>query len=464
MIRDSALSKQKLGEFFINSPNFTELEVPELTRFSTSTINNLIINNPVLKKINFPALEQQPGILIGENLREVNLPVLPYITNFADVISGGILTSRFLQNTKLQTLELPELQGTLNEETDLNSAVQMGFARNYWLKEVSLGNAYLTNPGTASFGRFWFYYNYSLQKLILRYPYILPLTNVTGLATTPIAYGKGFIFVPDNLIDDYKTSGSWANFAAQFRPITQLNDLSYEDTSKLEYDTITDSWETIINKCNNDSLTGEYTIGATKTVEIDGMPTQMVIVGIKKDDLSDGTGKASISWMEKHISRYNTIVTAVNNGSIRNYRNMVNFHQSEKEKIFNGLPEVVQNGIKEVKKKSYGWVDTDGRDTIETNEKIWLPSAMELGLQQSAGIQLESDTPYFYFSDHPDSATNRVFYFGYTKRTPLAGTNQVALRTFTSQSNYSDTIDNNGRFVSGLNSQFPQYLIIGFCT
>lgn len=463
MITDSALSKQKLGKFFMNSPDFTELNVPELTRFSNLTINNLIINSNNLTKISLPSLEQQPGIIIGNNLREINLSSLQLITNYADIINGGILTSKFLQNTKLQKLELPELQGSIGEENDLNAANQIGFARNYWLNEVSLGNPYLTQNPSASFGYFWFYYNYSLQKLILRYPYVLPLARITGLATTPIAYGNGFIFVPDNLVESYQAANSWVNFQSCFRPITQLNNLASEDLVKLQNDTIIDDWETIIDKCNNHTLTGEYVVGATKTIEIDGMPTQMVIVDLDKDTLSNGNGTAAITWMEKHISRYNPIMMSVANGAIKNYQNVTNFHNIEKPAILAGLPEIVRNNIKTVKKRSFGWIAIDGQSTMETDEQIWLPSAAELGLSQSAATQIEPDSPYSYFSGSLNSS-NKVFKFGFTDRTPIAGTNQVALRTFTSSSNYMDSIDNNGRFVSGQNSQFPQYLIIGFCT
>ena len=465
MIRDSVLSKQKLGKFFMSSPDFTELNVPELTRFNNTTINNLIINNKNLTTINFSALEQQPGIIIGENLRTISLPVLQYITNNSDVLNGGILSSKFLQNTKIQFLNLPELRGTIAEESYLSSAFQIGFARNYWLKEVSLGNAYLTQTEGVSFGKFWFYYNFSLQKLILRYPFVIPLASTTGLTTTPIGSGgKGFIYVPDNLIEDYQRASSWANFSSQFRTITSLDNPTAADVAALEEDTITDSWETIITNCNNRTLTGQYVIGATKTVEIDGMPTQMVIVDLNKDKLADNSDDtAMITWMEKSISRYNPIHMAVSQGSIRNYSEITNFQEVEKPKILAGLPEVVRNGIKTVKKKTFGWVAIDGQNTMEYNEKIWIPSAAELNLQQSAARQIESDEPYSYFSGVENIGHN-VFKFGKTNRTPLSDINNVALRTFTSQSNYADSIDNNGRFVSGESSQFPNYLIIGFCT
>lgn len=465
MIRDSALSKEKLGKFFMNSPDFTELNIPELTRFNNLTINTLIINNQNLTTINLPALEQQPGIILGENLTNVSLPSLQYITNNSDVLGNGILTSKFLQNTKIQSLNLPELRGTISEENDLSSASQIGFSRNYWLKEVSLGNAYLNQITGVSFGKFWFYYNFYLQKLILRYPFVIPLSNITGLATTPIGSGgKGFIYVPDNLLEDYQRAGAWANFSSQFRTITDLNNPSAEDLEILENDTITDSWATIIENCNNRVLTGQYVVGATKTVEIDGMPTQMVIVDLNKDELADNSGdKAMITWMEKSISRYNPIYMTVPQGAIRNYSEITNFHEVEKPKILAGLPEVVRNGIKTVKKKTFGWVAIDGQNTMEYNEKIWIPSAAELNLQQSAARQIESDEPYSYFSGVENIGHN-VFKFGKTNRTPLSDINNVALRTFTSQSNYVDSIDNNGRFVSGESSQFPHYLIIGFCT
>ncbi len=471
MIRDSAVSKVKLGKFFMNSPDFTELNIPELTRFNNTTINSLIINNGTLQTINLPALEQQPGIILGENVRNVNLSSLQYITNYSDVLNGGILTSKFLQLTKLQTLELPELQGTLSEENDLGSAVQIGFARNYWLKEVSLGNAYLVQDPSAFFGKFWFYYNFSLQKLILRYPYVIPLSNITGLATTPIGSRKGFIYVPDNLVEDYQTAGSWANFRDQFRPITELNNISAEDLAVLEEDTLKNyTWEEIINLCNSSNiLPGDFQIGATKTIEIDGMPTQMVIVAKNRDVISGSNTTAKLTWIEKNISRYNPIYMSVPQGSIRNYSNIVNFHGSvednivgEKDKILNGLPEVVRNGIKQVDKKTYGWLAVDGQSEMTFSEKIWIPSAAELNLGATAPV-IETDSAYDYYVG-TENIGNNVFKFGKTNRTSPSDSHNVALRTFTSSSNYSDSIDNNGRFVAGLNAQFSNYIIIGFCT
>lgn len=461
MITNSALSKAKLGQFFMDSPDFTELNVPEITRLSSNVqiINNLIINNDNLKRIIFPALEQQPGILLGKNLQEIQIPLLQVISNKADIINAGILSSKFLQNTKLQTLELPELVGTMAEENNINSATQMGFAYNYWLKEVSLGNAYLEQTINAFFGAFWFYYNFSLQKLILRYPFVLPLANTAGITTTPIAYGKGFIYVPDNLITDYQAASNWITFKDCFKPITQLSEhLPTEDT-------IEDNWETIISKCNTHSLTSEYTVGATKTIEINGMPTQMVIVDLNKDLLADNSGNtASITWMEKHISRYNPITMNVEQGALRSHLNITNFYEIEKPAILNGLPEIVRNNIKTVTKNTREWLSPEGTGLKPSQEDIWIPSASEVGLQQSATTQIEPNSDIYEYFSGANHIGNNVFPFGFTNRYPIKDVNGVALRTFTSTSNYADSIDRNGRFVSGENSKFPQYLIIGFCT
>ncbi len=54
---------------------------------------------------------------------------------------------------------------------------------------------------------------------------VLPNNSVVGLASinvftrTPIADGTGYIYVPEALIDDYKTATNWVTYAEQFRTI-----------------------------------------------------------------------------------------------------------------------------------------------------------------------------------------------------------------------------------------------------
>ena len=115
--------------------------------------------------------------------------------------------------------------------------------------------------------------------------FILPnITNIPTLAHTnvfsgtPIATGTGYIYVPDALIDSFKSASNWSVYAAQIRPISDLDnliDLSNQDFPTIlsggilvDYDTSTTS--IILNGTLSDScglnipitqeLIGNYTL------------------------------------------------------------------------------------------------------------------------------------------------------------------------------------------------------------
>lgn len=48
------------------------------------------------------------------------------------------------------------------------------------------------------------------------------LVNVNALSLTPIADGTGYIYVPDDLVDRYKTATNWSTYADQIKPLSEL--------------------------------------------------------------------------------------------------------------------------------------------------------------------------------------------------------------------------------------------------
>ena len=63
----------------------------------------------------------------------------------------------------------------------------------------------------------------ALEKLIIRTPSVCSLANASALARTKIESGTGYIYVPDNLVDSYKTATNWSAYAAQIKPISELS-------------------------------------------------------------------------------------------------------------------------------------------------------------------------------------------------------------------------------------------------
>ena len=61
----------------------------------------------------------------------------------------------------------------------------------------------------------------SLTTIILSNNQVVTLEKY-AFNNTPISSGTGYIYVPDNLVDSYKTATNWSTYANQIKPISEL--------------------------------------------------------------------------------------------------------------------------------------------------------------------------------------------------------------------------------------------------
>ena len=62
-----------------------------------------------------------------------------------------------------------------------------------------------------------------LVTLILRKAdAVCTLENVSAFSGTPIAKSTGFVYVPDDLVEQYKAATNWSTYASQIKPISEL--------------------------------------------------------------------------------------------------------------------------------------------------------------------------------------------------------------------------------------------------
>lgn len=61
-----------------------------------------------------------------------------------------------------------------------------------------------------------------LKTVIFRANSVCSLGNTNSFQGTPIESGTGYIYVPDNLVEDYKVATNWVTYAAQIKPISEL--------------------------------------------------------------------------------------------------------------------------------------------------------------------------------------------------------------------------------------------------
>ncbi len=64
----------------------------------------------------------------------------------------------------------------------------------------------------------------NLDTLILGLNSVCKLKATNAFLDTPIANGTGYIYVPDDLVERYKTTTNWSTFADQIKPISELEE------------------------------------------------------------------------------------------------------------------------------------------------------------------------------------------------------------------------------------------------
>ena len=63
----------------------------------------------------------------------------------------------------------------------------------------------------------------SLTKFILRKSDgIATMGNVSAFQGTPIESGTGYVYVPDNLVNNYKSATNWSTYASQIKGLSEL--------------------------------------------------------------------------------------------------------------------------------------------------------------------------------------------------------------------------------------------------
>lgn len=171
-----------------------------------------------------------------ENLTSVNLP------NVITIESSGFINCRLLKNvtlpkvtsigdngfnsTGLESISLPSCttlgSGSFFATQQLLLAILplvtsiSGFCFNYSSVQ-KIDTSSLTSIKNSAF-----YNTKQLDTLILRNSSVCALENVNAFQDTKIAAGTGYIYVPDNLVDSYKTATNWVTFANQIKPISEL--------------------------------------------------------------------------------------------------------------------------------------------------------------------------------------------------------------------------------------------------
>ena len=195
-----------------------------------------------LKSISFPKVEQvDSNAFTLTAITEVNFPEALYLGSGAFQSCNSLKTvylpkatyvgsNCFYSCDVLSDIYIPELTILDNNAfaacTSLVSVVfpeVLSVETETFAYCTSLTTVDLPKVTSIAFGAFA--YSTALTTLLLRNSVVCTLSNATyTFKDTPIANGTGYVYVPDALVDSYKSATNWSTYASQIKPLSEYTE------------------------------------------------------------------------------------------------------------------------------------------------------------------------------------------------------------------------------------------------
>ena len=176
---------------FLGCFNLAEIDLPNVTQLKRNAFESC----KSLQTINLPKVtEFDRDVFVNSGIQQADFPLVTTIG-----------TGCFRQARSLTSANLP-----------LITALPMDFFRESTIQTADF--AAVTNINRTAFTDCT-----SLETLIIRTQSVCVISDISvALRGSKIAAGTGYIYVPDNLVDSYKTATNWVTLANQIKPISAL--------------------------------------------------------------------------------------------------------------------------------------------------------------------------------------------------------------------------------------------------
>lgn len=176
---------------FLGCQNLTAIDLPNVTQIKRNAFESC----KLLQTINLPKVTTfDREVFLNTAIQQANFPLVTTMENGC-----------FKQASKLTSANLP-LITTLPADAFRNSTIR------------TADFASVTNINRTAFTDCK-----SFETLIIRTPSVCVISDISvALRGSKIAAGTGYIYVPDNLVDSYKTATNWVALANQIKPISAL--------------------------------------------------------------------------------------------------------------------------------------------------------------------------------------------------------------------------------------------------
>ena len=418
-----------LGDYALyGRKNLETVEMPSVTKIGSRSM----MNCTALKNVTFAAATEVAGYAFAgdEALEEVDLPVCTKLGTYAfqncsalTEIEGGELleiSNHAFDGSAVSKLDAPKV-------TTLDAYIGGG-SRMSTIDLTALTSVKANQFNGAN----------ALVELILRRSSLVTLASSTALTGTPLAAGIGYIYVPADLVNSYKSASNWSARASQIKAISDYP-LAFQN------ETITDSWSEILAAEEAGTYSTKYSVGDVKYIDVGGTKLPMQIVAFDTDDLAAG-GKAKITWLSLcTLDKYRMNPTADSSGgwaecTLRGWL---------RENIYPKIESTVRSAIQPVTKTYLN--KSPSSETLSVTDTVWIPSGKEMfggSSYESSGCDY---TSFFTTSTAKKKKSGQVGSF--TRYWLRSANNSTGFRGIST----SGSLDNAG-------ATSPDGIVLGFCT
>lgn len=209
---DDTITEIGKRAFYYNQ-YLAKVELPNCTKIGEYAFTNSNVETVVLPKVE--TMGTSP-FLYCEKLTDVDLPNCENITSTA---FKGIDTLENINILGCKTLGKEAISGcTSLKNINLPNCTTIGesaFSGCKALESVDLGSA--TTISKSAFNSCA-----KLTTLIIRTNQVASAVSTT-LTYSAIASGTGYIYVPDDLVEDYKVTNIWSSYADQIKGLSELD-------------------------------------------------------------------------------------------------------------------------------------------------------------------------------------------------------------------------------------------------
>ena len=318
------------------------------------------------------------GVYAFQSCKSLEAADLSSVTTLQNYVFDGCAHLSDLTTGTLTTINQYALQKCKSLTTDslgLSSVTSVG---NYAFSESGVGK--LALPAATTVGTYTgrgtrtsvidlgksivpngnkFNAAWALCHLVMRGVTSVVSLTTSALTNTAIAAGKGWIYVPDDLVSSYQSATNWSTYASQIVALSEYPKAMADET-------ISDTW-TEINA--NANYATEYSVGDIKYLDVGGTQLAMVLVAKDADTLAAG-GTARMTWLSRDMLatfQMNPTDTTAGGWAECDLRNWL------REVVYPQIESGARSAIKEVAKT---YALTSGTQSV--TDTVWIPSAREM--------------------------------------------------------------------------------------